>query len=445
VTDTVDLASSLGCTRSGDDAASESLHPVLRKLFSGLGRRSLRWMLLRIPSVPAAPTGDVDILVAKSDVESLRGAATELGFVAVPGWDRSPELLLVSYDRDSDCWLVLDVSTEISFPASRWQLGPKLVETLLDRRRQAAGMSVPADGDAFWLLLLHCVLEKGRIDEHYRPRLGRLVPSALASPLAAAACPNAAGGVTPADLVSAAASGDWDAVAELGARLSLELRRRASPTLRLRLLARGLTRKAQKPLLVMRRRGVNVALLGPNGVGKSTAARSLQRSVPFESRIIYMGVWKSAARRRGGRARQIGEIATRPLRIWLRYGLAQYHQSRGRVVIFDRYVYEAMLPAQPPLAALKSAYFRLLARAVPQPTAGVVLDVAGHVAYRRKQENPPAELESERRLYAGLTKRFSSLQVVDAGADADYVKAEITAIIWRAMHARWGGSRDGKC
>jgi thymidylate kinase len=124
---------------------------------------------------------------------------------------------------------------------------------------------------------------------------------------------------------------------------------------------------------------------------------------------------------------------------------AQYHQSRGRVVIFDRYVYEAMLPAQPPLAALKSAYFRLLARSIPQPSAGVVLDVAGHVAYRRKQENPPAELESERRVYAGLTNHLSSLQVVDASADAEDVKAEITAIIWRAVRARWGRPRDGRC
>jgi thymidylate kinase len=402
-------------------------------------------MLLRIPSVPAAPTGDVDILVARSDVEALRDAATQSGFVAMPGWDRAPELLLVSYDRDSDRWLVLDVSTEICFPASRWRLGPKLVEAVLDQRRQAAGMTVPADGDAFWLLLLHCVLQKGRIAEHYRSRLRQFAQSALPSPLGAAACSPAGARVTPGDLVCAAGTGDWDAVAELGSRLSLELRRRASRTLRLRLLARGLTRKMRKPLLVVRRRGVNVALLGPNGVGKSTAARSLQRSLPFESRVIYMGVWKSSARRSGGRGRQIGEIATRPLRIWLRYMFAQYHQSRGRVVIFDRYVYEAMLPAQPPLATLKSAYFRLLARSIPPPSAGVVLDVAGHVAYRRKQENPPAELESERRVYAGLTNRLSSLQVVDASADAEDVKAEITAIIWRAVRARWGRSRDARC
>ena len=41
-------------------------------------------------------------------------------------------------------------------------------------------------------------------------------------------------------------------------------------------------RVARKPLLVRRRRGVSLALLGPNGVGKSTAAAELQRSLPFD-------------------------------------------------------------------------------------------------------------------------------------------------------------------
>jgi thymidylate kinase len=151
-----------------------------------------------------------------------------------------------------------------------------------------------------------------------------------------------------------------------------------------------------------------------------------------------MGIWKTPSRH--GRARAIWRVATRPLRIWWRYLLAQYHQLHGRTVIFDRYVYEALLPPRPPLIPLKRAYFWLLVHLVPRPTAVVVLDVAGHIASGRKQENPPAELEFERRHYAELAARLSSADVVDAGADADDVRAKITAILWRELRSRWSGA-----
>jgi hypothetical protein len=93
----------------------EQVHPLLRRLFAALDAHGLSWLLLRIPSSLAAPSGDVDLLVAPEDGAALRAAAQRLGFVALPGWESPPNLLLVRYDRPSDCWLVLDVVTTISF------------------------------------------------------------------------------------------------------------------------------------------------------------------------------------------------------------------------------------------------------------------------------------------------------------------------------------------
>jgi thymidylate kinase len=219
------------------------------------------------------------------------------------------------------------------------------------------------------------------------------------------------------------------------------MRRRTPLGARLRHFVSGLGALARKPLLVRRRRGLIVALVGPNGAGKSTAAAGLRASLPFDTRILYMGLWK-ASTRRPGRARAIGKVATRPLWIWRRYLAAQYHVLRGRVVIFDRYVYEALLPPQPPLVFFKRVYFWALAHLVPEPTAVVVLDVAGHVAYGRKQENPPAELEFERHHYARLGATLSSVELVDAEADPEAVQADIAAIIWRELRGRWPGSPE---
>ena len=65
------------------------------------------------------------------------------------------------------------------------------------------------------------------------------------------------------------------------------------------------------------------------------------------------------------------------------------------------------------------------------------------VAYGRKQENPPEELESERRVYANLAASEPSIELVDASKPADAVRADVTAIVWDKVAARWAGGRAG--
>jgi thymidylate kinase len=173
-------------------------------------------------------------------------------------------------------------------------------------------------------------------------------------------------------------------------------------------------------------------------VGKSTAARALQGSLPFEVRTIYMGMWKFAPDR--SRIAHAAEIAIRPARIWFRYLVAQYHQLRGRVVVFDRYVYDALLPPEPPLLRAKRVYFLFLAHALPRPGAAVFLDVSGDVAFGRKHEASPDVLESERKLYGELTRRSFAVERIDASADAQTVRAEITTVLWRELARRWQGA-----
>jgi thymidylate kinase len=415
-------------------------HPVLARLFGALEQRALRWMLLRIPANLSAPTGDVDILVAPADCEALRDAAEQLGFIALPGWRSAPHLILMSYDRASDRWLVLDVMTTVGFRSPPFWRLPDAAGQVLARRQLHAGVALPAEADAFWLLLLHCLLDKGFVSPHHRARLRQFAATAQRSPLAAALVSAAGKAWTSSAFPDAVHRGDWRALEEMGGHLAADLGRRRGAGERLRIIALRSARTARKPLLLPRRRGVNLALLGPDGAGKSTAAAAMRGSLPFESRVIYMGLWKDAG---GGRWRRSREVLARPLRIWCRYLLAQYHQCRGRLVIFDRYVYESALPARPPLVALKRPYFWLLGHVIPPAQAAVVLDVPAPVAYARKRENTPAELESERRFYRQLAARVPSLEVVDASQDAEAVRTDITSVVWRSLALRWQGSPAG--
>jgi O-antigen/teichoic acid export membrane protein len=426
------------CADGDERHSPEAVHPVLSALFSALEGRGLRWTLLRVPSNLAAPAGDVDILVAPEEALALREVAGELGFVPLPGWEAAPDLILLCYDRPSDRWLVLDVSTSVSFRSPRsWRL-PAATDQVLGRRELNGAMAVPADADLFWLVLLHCLLDKGRVASHHRATLRRLAPVALDSPLGPSLCAAAGWKFTPRDFVAAARSLEDDALEPLGAPLVTALRRHRPLRERALVLLRAGIRVARKPFLVRRRRGLSLALLGPNGVGKSTAAISLQRSLPFDVRIVYMGMWKRTKHR--GKLGTVLEIAFRPLRIWLRYLVAYQHQLRGRIVVFDRYVYDALLPPTPPLLRTKRAYFLFLAHALPRPGATVFLDVPGAVAYDRKHESRPQVLESERRLYAELTKRSISVELIDAAAAADAVRAELTTILWRQLACRWQGA-----
>ncbi|MGZ4237446.1 MAG: hypothetical protein ACXVWT_15325 [Solirubrobacteraceae bacterium] len=419
---------------------SPTVHPSLSALFARLEHRGLRWTLLRLPSNLAAPTGDVDLLVAPQDAGKLRGVASELGFVALPGWESPPDLIFVRYDRPTDQWLVLDVSTAVSFRSPRsWHL-PGAADQVLERAQLGDGIRVPAQGDAFWLLLLHCLLDKRRVSQRHRVRLRRLAAAASGSPLGQSLCSAAGSGFAASDFVDAAASDDDDqALIELCGRLAHQLRRHRPVRERVRVLLDVVAGVLRKPLLLRRRRGVSVALLGPDGVGKSTAAAALQRYLPFDLRIVYLGLWKVPVKPRG-RAAVALEVATRPVRIWLRYLTAQYHQLRGRVVVFDRYVYEAHLPASPPLVTAKRIYFWFLAHAIPRPGAAVVLDVPGTIAYGRKQESLPERLEADRRVYRELTRHVPFVELIDASADAATVRAEISTIIWRELTLRWQGA-----
>jgi thymidylate kinase len=419
---------------SATSSSEAATHPVLRRLFSAFTERGLSWALLRVPSDLAAPTGDVDMLVAPTDAGALRHMAEALGFVALPGRSAPPNLVLVSYDRPTNRWLLLDVVTEVSFrsPPS-WTLAGA-ARKILARRQIREATVVPADDDAFWLLLLHCLLDRGTVAAHYRARLRELAPGAEHSQVARIALDAAGASWTATRFTDLVLADEWQALEDLGAPLADALSRRRTGSERARAAAADVVATVRKPFLLPRRRGVNVALIGPNGVGKSTTASELQHSFPFESRVVYMGLWKGA----GGRPpRKLAEILGRPLRIWYRYAQAQYHQLRGRLVIFDRYVYEAWLPAQPPWLAIKRPYFWILAHIVPPAQTSVVLDVPADVAYGRKQENSADELESERRFYAALADRIPAVQVVDGSRDVETVSADITAIVWRTLVTRW--------
>jgi thymidylate kinase len=117
--------------------------------------------------------------------------------------------------------------------------------------------------------------------------------------------------------------------------------------------------------------------------------------------------------------------------------VAEYHLAHGRVVIFDRYTYDALIPPRGPLVFLKRLYFWVLAHSAPAPQMLVVLDAPGELLFARKGEFSPVRLEEDRLAFLALGNRFR-IQVVDAAQPPDAVRAQVTDLIWQRCLDRVG-------
>ena len=188
----------------------------------------------------------------------------------------------------------------------------------------------------------------------------------------------------------------------------------------------------------VRRRGIAVALLGPDGAGKSTVAAAVGAGFYFPADYVYMGLYQAGVMARRGPWRPPGAgLAAALARQWHRWLRSQYLRTRGRLVLFDRYTYDALLPAGRPLSRLARIRRVVLARACPRPTLVVVLDAPGDVLYERKGEHDVILLERQRRRFLELAQTLPACVVVDAAQDAESVAREVTAQIWRVYANRW--------
>jgi len=183
-------------------------------------------------------------------------------------------------------------------------------------------------------------------------------------------------------------------------------------------------------MTALRRRGLRVALLGPDGAGKSTLTAALGEDFYFPVRLFYGGLYPATGATQGRSVPGLG-LARRLVRLRGRSVAARYQQLRGRLALFDRYPYDAML--SPSGAAGRAGRLRrwLLARACARPDLTILLDLPADVAFARKREHSIDALEAQQRRYRELTARLGNVAVVDAAKSPGEVRRSVSALIWR--------------
>jgi thymidylate kinase len=429
---------------------TRAVHPLLADVFAALDAAEIRWCLLRGEAVLASPSGDVDLLVDPSQIAAVEVALAPLAVVPIDKWGGGVHRSFLGYHAPTDQWIDLDVEPELVYGPHasflvNWAL-PSLrtgvAAGCLARRRREGGVWVLDPDDAFWALLLHCIVDKGLVAERHRGRLSELAsvasPSGEFGELVGMHCPP---GWDAARMIDAAAAGDWDELVAVGAELPRHATAARPLATRAGGLLRGVGRLPGAAWRMRHGRGFSVALLGPDGAGKSTLSSGIVANFGLPASLVYMGLWQGEEGQRRSILRAGLAAANRPVKVWRRYLVSRYHRARGELVIFDRHVYDALLPPEPPLVWAKRLFFGFLAHSAPGPHLVLVLDLPSEVTIRRRPEERPDHLEALREQYRSLGERLHRAQLMSAAGTPDEMRVDATDRIWRAYAARRSGSR----
>jgi thymidylate kinase len=210
-----------------------------------------------------------------------------------------------------------------------------------------------------------------------------------------------------------------------------------------------------------KRRGFTIALIGPDGAGKTTLAEKLQHDLPFPIRYLYMGVsiessnvtlptsrliallkdklglrrvpphvdpatLADGGRSRGGWLRASLRFVNRSLEEWYRHLVAWSYTRRGTVVLFDRhFVFEyepgATVEGE---ASLDRLHRWCIDALYPRPDLVICLDAPAEVLYARCREYSIPYLAARRESFLRQRDRVENFVTVDVTQPAEAVERE---------------------
>lgn len=448
-------------TQASQHEDSNTLFGFLTTTFAALDRAAINCALLRgyEELANAHDHLEIDLLVTPQDLSRLAATLAHRGFIEQPNWGHAPHHFFLGFDRASGSWLKFDVVCELCYGAPVRALRVDLAKECLQQRQWRNPVYVLAPEHEFLTLLLHCLLDKKNFREARRERLLELLETLQREPNSSRRCQELVEKkLAPAlawnELQQLLAREDWQSLLKKHRAISQHLAQGQSGSVLWRKLQCHALRRLRPLLFALRARGLFIALLAPDGAGKSTLAQALKKDSGLKAQLLYMGTNLAASTiglpstrwlhrvLKNSRAPKLVKLMLKPvnycnriLDLWYRIVYAHGQRLRGKVVVFDRYVYDSWI-AKPATTWAKRARRKFLQAGWPSPDLVLLLDAPGELLFRRKGEHSPEWLEQQRQAYLALQSQLPQMRVLDAMMSAEEVRRAAIALIWEKSRSR---------
>jgi thymidylate kinase len=440
-----------------------TLELLLRTVFSNLKGHGIDFVVLRnYEQLPFEIGNDLDLLVTEQ--QRTRAEQIVVSAAAAHGYQlhnraEGPHVMLYLTHTDTCEQIHIDL-----FADCLWRGFTLLsAEEVCARRMHGSLFDIPHPAHEAVISLLKTALYDGEVKERYRSDIS--VRFAAHEALVKDVLARTFGRQLATALICDVSRGDWSKIADrvLTLYCSLVLRQFGGSPLQTTLslwrneVART-WRRARRPA------GISIALIGPDGSGKTTVGWALRGQLAGTWRPNHVGHihWKPSAL--CAQPSEWGPPNTDPHGRPTRNGMLSllffcYHTAgfiagglrhilpmriHGRLVILDRYYYDFFVDQARFRMAVPLRMVRLAFRFVVKPDLVFYLDVAPEVARSRKVEVPLEETVRQREAFRGLAQWLPNAHIIDASLPVNTVAAAIARNILGYMAARVGERKQNR-